>query len=362
MEDIPKETEIQRTSQHELLINNNDANQLQPNAFQNSKAEDNVDEYYESLKNSKFKQQAVAAWRPKPTIYSTTATFVAFGVVFIFIGIFVISFSKQVVERSIEYSSQCESLNTTCTIQFELKESISKAPIMVFYQLDNFHQNHRKYVSSRNDAQLSGQLLGVSDLSECEPLITNAQMNKTRSVNDTLLDPEAPAIPCGLFAHTYFNDRFSLSFKLPNGTDVPVAIDENGIAWSSDVKTKYKNSGDGWESRQWLNMTDEHFLVWMRPSAFPSFRKLWGKINTTLEKGNYTLSVENNYDVKMFEGKKSLVISTINVFGGKNDFLGISYLVVGSACVVVAVVWVLAYRFYQEKNNKEEHNTDANHI
>lgn len=354
MEDIPEETEIKRTSQHELLINNNDENQFQHNANQDNKTEDNVDELYESLKNSKFKQQAVAAWRPKPTIYSTTVTFVVFGVVFIFIGIIVKSFSNQVIEEIIEYSTQCNvPLNSKCTINFELKETIAKTPIMVFYQLNNFFQNHRKYVTSRNDEQLNGKNLNAGDLSECKPLLTNKELSKTLSVNNTVLDPLAPAIPCGLFAYTYFNDTFSIKNQTNNET---VYIDEKGIAWSSDIKTKFKNTGEGWEGRQWLDMTDEHFLVWMRPSAFPTFRKLWGKINAPLMKGNYTLIVDYNYDEKTYGGKKSLVISSLNAFGGKNDFLGISYLVVGSVCIVIAVVWVLAYRSYQEKNKEQETN------
>ena len=356
MEDIPEETEIKRTSQHELLINNNDENHFPSTANSqqpSTKTEEPVDELYENLKSSKFKQQAVAAWRPKPTIYSTTATFISFGVVFIFIGIFVISFSNQVIEHKIEYSLLCNTTaqNDNCTVVFSLTKNITTTPIMVFYQLDNFHQNHRKYLTSRNDLQLSGENLTVDDLSECKPLVTNGDISKMRSVDGTQLDPNAPAIPCGLFAYTYFNDTFQL-FK----DNISININESGIAWSSDVNTKYNNTGEGWQSRQWLDMTNEHFLVWMRPSAFPSFRKLWGKINEPLLQGNYTLTVANNYNEKVFEGKKSLVISSINVFGGKNDFLGISYLVVGSACIIVAVVWVLAYRSFQEKNKEHEQN------
>ena len=47
----------------------------------------NQDEVYENLKASRFKQQKLPAWRPVPTIMSTTITFVAFGVIFIVIGL-----------------------------------------------------------------------------------------------------------------------------------------------------------------------------------------------------------------------------------------------------------------------------------
>ena len=38
-------------------------------------------------------------------------------------------------------------------------------------------------------------------------------------------------------------------------------------------------------NRQWLDMTDEHFMVWMRPAPFPNFTKLYGRINEDLEAG-----------------------------------------------------------------------------
>jgi len=38
-----------------------------------------------------------------------------------------------------------------------------------------------------------------------------------------------------------------------------------------------------------MDVTDEHFIVWMRTAGLPSFRKLWGKIEKRLEPGTYSL-------------------------------------------------------------------------
>lgn len=73
----------------------------------------------------------------------------------------------------------------------------------------------------------------------------------------------------------------------------------------------------------------------MRVAAFPNFRKLWGRIETSLEPGDYTLTIENNFPVGSFDGSKKVVLSTANAFGGKNTFLSIAYLVVGSLCFLV---------------------------
>jgi hypothetical protein len=57
-------------------------------------------------------------------------------------------------------------------------------------------------------------------------------------LNGQKLDPEGPAMPCGLVAKSFFNDRYSL---LLNGDSKPITINEKGIAWESDKEYKFKN-------------------------------------------------------------------------------------------------------------------------
>lgn len=49
--------------------------------------------------------------------------------------------------------------------------NIIKKPIYVYYQLDNFYQNHRRYVKSRDNAQLFGEYKKADALKDCEPII-----------------------------------------------------------------------------------------------------------------------------------------------------------------------------------------------
>jgi hypothetical protein len=46
-----------------------------------------IREKVEKLKNSKFKQQTLPAWRPIPSFKSTMITFSVFGVIFLALGI-----------------------------------------------------------------------------------------------------------------------------------------------------------------------------------------------------------------------------------------------------------------------------------
>lgn len=87
-------------------------------------------------------------------------------------------------------------------------------------------------------------------------------------------------------------------------------------------------------------VTDQHFMVWMRTAALPTFRKLYGKIDHDFKKGDeLEFTVTANYYVSGFSGSKSLVISQVGEFGGRNPYLGIAYIVVGSICLMFAFLF-----------------------
>jgi hypothetical protein len=316
-----------------------------------------VDNEYEALKNSKFKQQKLPAWRPVPTITSTSLTFLFFGIVFIIIGIFVIIYSNDIVEISQGYDVKCQ-LSNNCQVEFNIPKDM-KAPVMVYYQLNNFYQNHRRYVKSKSNAQLKGELFTADSLksaNDCDPIYTMKDLNKTLSVGGTPLAAEAPANPCGLIAKSLFTDRYALT----DANNKPITIDESNIAWDADRKLKYAHpvdpegkDKDYWKKVQWTDVMDEHFMVWMRPAGLPNFRKLWGRVNTNLTAGNYKMLVNSTYDVSQFKGEKLFVLSTVNSFGGKNSFLGISYIVVGTICIVMAIAFVIGYKIHNSQNRKE---------
>ena len=313
---------------------------------QDDKGTENQDEVYERLKASKFKQQKLPAWRPVPTITSTTITFVSFGVIFIIIGIIILIYSNKIHEVSIRYDTECTSTeeNSQCETTIKIDKKIEK-DVMVYYQINNFYQNHRRYVKSKSDDQLKGKtvsLKSIKDSGDCDPVITNSDMGVTESITGKTLDPNDVAVPCGLIAKSFFQDTYEL--KDENGNDIE--IDSTDIAWKADRELKYKN-GD--KDKQWIDMTDEHFIVWMRPSGLPNFRKLWGRIHQDLEPGEYTLNINNQFDVASFSGQKHFVLSNVNAFGGKNTFLAVSYIVVGVICIILAVVFLIGYNIHQKK-------------
>jgi hypothetical protein len=49
-----------------------------------------------------------------------------------------------------------------------------------------------------------------------------------------------------------------------------------------------------------LQILQEHFVVWMRTAGLPNFRKLWGKIESDLIAGDYTVNITNSKKLRKF--------------------------------------------------------------
>uniref|UniRef100_A0A5B6Z0G3 ALA-interacting subunit n=1 Tax=Davidia involucrata TaxID=16924 RepID=A0A5B6Z0G3_DAVIN len=300
-------------------------------------------------KYSRFTQQELPACKPILTPGWVITAFILVGIVFIPIGLVSLFASEQVVEVVDRYDEDCvpstfsnkteyiinSKTNKTCIrILTVPKKMIS--PIYIYYQLDNFYQNHRRYVKSRSDKQLRSKQY-EKEIKDCQP--------------EDETEHKFTIIPCGLIAWSLFNDTYGFSLK--NET---LRVNKKGIAWKSDQEEKFgsdvypKNfQMDGWIGGKKLNESiplskQYDLIVWMRTAALPTFRKLYGKIEVDLEANqNITVEIQNNYNTYQFGGKKKLVLSTTSWIGGKNDFLGIAYLTVGGLCLFLAISFIILY-------------------
>ncbi|KAG9442466.1 hypothetical protein H6P81_018320 [Aristolochia fimbriata] len=301
-------------------------------------------------KYSRFTQQELPACKPILTPGWVITTFIAIGIFFIPVGLASLSASQRVVEVVDQYDTDCipENLredklgyiqsattNKTC-IRTLTVPKLMKSPIFVYYQLDNFYQNHRRYVKSRSDKQLR-YTRSQNDTKTCEP--------------EGVTSDRAPIVPCGLIAWSLFNDTYGFSAK-----NKVLEVSKKDIAWKSDQNNKFgsdvypKNFQSGGliggaklnESKPLSEQED--LIVWMRTAAPPTFRKLYGRIDVDLDAGEVvTVVIENNYNTYSFGGKKRLVLSTTSWIGGKNDFLGIAYLTVGALCLFLAIGFIIVY-------------------
>ncbi|XP_029349500.1 cell cycle control protein 50B [Echeneis naucrates] len=316
--------------------------------------------------NTAFTQQRLPAWQPMLSAGIVIPGFVIIGLAFIGIGVALFVTSRGIQVKEIDYTGfeddspcfSCSAMNVKncrCQVDFTI-ETLLEGPVFFYYGLSNYFQNYRRYGVSRDDDQLFGDLDHFKEPSEdCDPYRYNNQ---------------TPIVPCGSVANSMFNDTFKL-FQIVNGRRNEVPLDGKGIAWWTDYNVKFRNptvtplrnafNGTvkpiNWPLPAYeLDPTDpanngfinQDFLVWMRRAALPNFRKLYRRITEGdyeqgLPAGNYSLEISYNYPVLDFDGRKTVVFSNVSWMGGKNDFLGIAYLVIGSLCVFMSLVMLIVY-------------------
>lgn len=191
-----------------------------------------------------------------------------------------------------------------CHVQFYIPDRL-EPPVLLYYQLTNFYQNHRRYVQSFDQTQLSGTARTASQIngSDCDPL-----------QGEVAADGQwKPYYPCGLIANSLFNDTFSapvlLSTSGSSASSLPYNMTEEGIAWGTDADlykpTKYAY-GDVLPPPNWrvqypeYNETfpfkdlhnDQPFQNWMRTAGLPTFSKLARRNNAeTMAVGRYQIDI-----------------------------------------------------------------------
>jgi len=290
------------------------------------------------------------AWHPRPSFSALVAVIGSLGGLFFVLGVIVLVYSRSIFEFETRYDNIC-SLNTNCTTEnFPILKEVSK-PVYVQYRITEFYQNHLKYVRSSVEEQLrDGAIMDKSALGDCQPYLTNKNMSKTTSLLNTTLDPDEPAIPCGLAAYTFFNDTFEL-FNLESGKVFPIS--DKNIAWESDVKYKFQNID---LSKQWVDMTNERFINWIKTAPFENFIKTWGVINENLPAGTYQIRIANTWNNLIFRGQKFVMLRETLFFGGKNYFLGGVFVFVGGLSILIVIFLIIRKVTHRSKF----HHLDTN--
>lgn len=266
---------------------------------------------------SEWRQQKLPAWQPLLTANTVLPAFLLIGLLFIPTGVFLLVTSNDVQQKIYDYTDcdkdQClpksRGDSCLCAIAFDLEEDYER-DVFLYYSLANYYQNHRRYVKSRDDGQLEEGLIKLPS-NDCE-----------------LLDyvDGRPVAPCGVIANSLFNDTFSLSYRKVDvvdymGNQITVPLNQRDIAWPTDKSSKYKNPANmsyaflnyyikppSWNVSAYLldpndqannGYLNERFLVWMRVSAFSSFRKLYARVvhkpfglfKDGLPKGSYIMMI-----------------------------------------------------------------------
>jgi hypothetical protein len=409
-----------------------------------------------------YQQQRLPAWFP-------VLTPIAYIGVFMIVACAFLVAVSGVVESGVEMSQRYDPklgcpLGTTCQVTFEVKEDM-EAPVYVYYEIENFYQNHRDYLKSMYWPQL--HWLNTKDKCESDDCVNKDNMNKgehnfdDRDDWEYLLKSNCKPLwkdkgrhlsPCGVVPNTMFDDVIKLN---AGRTTAGISMREDKIAWKSDVnnvfqqplgfdyyvlgpdeastdacftdstvacqkavcdqylptrkekkrefedKTSAKYYKEFWnkadldrcfgytckgapvdakraldvpfgeickagekavfvypdpDKYQYLYETfpdvisplvgveSERFAVWMKIAALPTFRKLYGRINDDLKKGDIlAFDIDSKFDVDAFSGKKAIVVATAASF--ENTFLMWAFVTVACVCLAVAIFFGLVQAF-----------------
>ncbi|EEU37644.1 uncharacterized protein NECHADRAFT_53654 [Fusarium vanettenii 77-13-4] len=372
-------------------------------------------------KDTPFLQQRMKAWQPIFTNRTSIQTFLVLGLLFIPLGGFWLSTNEKVREVRFDYT-KCDEIDlkdefetmpeeyiskrfkassagqpvvqwkrtdrpitfdqvtnnyTLCTIDFFLPEEL-KPPVLFYYHLTNFNQNHRKYIASRHRGQLKGKDATLESIKDsCHPAETRL------SVQD---GQEKIIYPCGAIANSVFNDTFATPKRIldASGTGSSTQIisynmSRAGIASAQD-KSLYKPSSylipdtagandsiivppPNWAARyprgyhrgnMFDPSEDEAFMIWMRTAASPSFAKLaMRNDDEPMKRGRYRLEMFSHFPIQKNGGKKTVIITSPSSGVGYNGFLGTAYMVTGSISLILAVLFAFSTAFRRPRDLKD---------
>mmetsp|Transcript_49644 Transcript_49644/g.91652 ORF Transcript_49644/g.91652 Transcript_49644/m.91652 type:complete len:416 (+) Transcript_49644:89-1336(+) len=173
----------------------------------------------------------------------------AVGFLFLAIGTMLLFFSLRVVEHVVDYTDLSVAENAPTYFDIKVNEDM-QAPIWIYYELDGFHQNHRRYASSVDEMQL--RLAPHPHGHACRPWEFNP-------------DGERQYYPCGLIAHSVFTDTYAVLAKGPkqsNFTLLELDASASTIAWKKEsTRSRYHNMdpeghapGRVQENQEWFDM------------------------------------------------------------------------------------------------------------
>ncbi|EAY22669.1 membrane protein, putative [Trichomonas vaginalis G3] len=281
--------------------------------------------------DSKFKQQKVPAMKPFLTPFFAAMIYLIFSIISLIIGIVVFSSNKNIFEYKQNYDCHA---NGTCSVKFVLDKEI-KGDLKLYYQLENFFQNHLAYAHSKSWDMLKGNNFSSKKAtSQCKP------------------DVAGPTnVPCGLLPMTVFNDTFVIASD-------NITMKEKEITQKTYKKIFHQSMNlTNPELNYWLRnnrsltfpgeQENEHFINWLQVSPLKTFRKLYGYVSHSsgvFPKGTeIEIAIIDNYPINKANFKKYLVLAQTNFLGCKNNFFGTYFIVLAVFSFIAAAVFEVLY-------------------
>jgi hypothetical protein len=282
--------------------------------------------------NRSFSEQTQRAFRPALSLRGKAITgFIISGISLILAIVSIVSYNS-----SHEYEQRYDDIcpvgkEEPCVVDFTIPDDLS-GRISFSYKLTNFHQNHRRFLYSRNAEQLQGAYVPYADLSSCYPY---------RSVDDSP-DPEKWILPSGTVSRFIFNDTIIWD------NDTTLVIDYWAITFDTEWSWTYMPLSEEYKTGiKWMrNNTvfplsfdypeqDPNFIRWMRTEATQTVvKEIWICKNCSIRAGVYPITIISRYPTSIYGGTKSFILTEASSLGDRSFFLGVLLIVI--SCLVLA--------------------------
>jgi hypothetical protein len=247
---------------------------------------------------------------------------------YLLIGIVVASTSGQYIEYKVRYDDKCK-VGETITVPIKITEKL-EGNVFFYYELHNFYQNHFRFRGSQDRDQFHGRY--TEKPSECAPLIVAG-------------DNKSTLAPCGLMPMYFFNDYYTL----PSDT----GFTDKGIAWDGEIDYLFNPLNEKYdEASRWMlsgiqgeyfpgELKNEHFIIWMRTSNSPTFKKLFAKTTSGLPAGTINVGVTCNFDKEVFSGERYISIVKPGPFGGRNRTLYVASFILSAFLLAGGIIFAV---------------------
>lgn len=179
-----------------------------------------------------------------------------------------------------------------------------EGPVYIHYEIPSVLLNNKDYVISKDKDSVYTFFSAVN----CDSADSREQVVRRRGLDTAFLSRvdavnSTDLAPCGLVNIAMFTDSYALDRMDGPGNWQGIAIDESGVAWSTDDeafdKVVEQASGSVYlkgDRLSWLSPGDflEHWKVWQRTPPGQRVRNLWGVIEGGLTQGSYRIRFLEN--------------------------------------------------------------------
>lgn len=230
----------------------------------------------------------------------------------------------------------------TCRLSFELEEAQDVDQINVYYGLEKFHQNYRFLAHSWDAYQISGKSLEPRNRKVCRSLVNNKTVVPCGGLANVIFDDEFNLYR----SNTSFNmDRYNIPLERSRGYQYGNPSDlQSAENYSKPPRWANKISSLGRESQN-NGFENGPFIVWMTPSVFGDFVKLYSIIRPQgeLSKGQYNLEIVYKYGVFSAGSRKFVHIESVGAQGLRNPRLLITLSIVTVIYLMIFIITFLVW-------------------